>query len=140
MSNPKTIFLVLTCAMAIAGEVVRANTLVEVTIEEGRDFLTRGKARLATAKEQEGAAPEAVKYPDEATARAESIATAQDNVGSPLIDTATTAIEAGEVTVQVDTPRPDFEAVAPFTPASVASATVESPAKRARAHSASKPA
>jgi hypothetical protein len=42
------IFLVLTSAIAIDGELVRAGSLVEVSELEAKNLLHRGKARLAT--------------------------------------------------------------------------------------------
>lgn len=45
----KTIFLVLTSAIAIDGGICRAGSLVEVSELEAKNFLHRGKARLATA-------------------------------------------------------------------------------------------
>ncbi len=48
-----TLILKLTSAIVIAGEVLRAGSLVEVTRSEARDLLARGKAEL------HNAAPEA---------------------------------------------------------------------------------
>lgn len=45
----KSVFLVITSALAIAGEIAKAGALVEVTEREAVNFLHRGKARLATA-------------------------------------------------------------------------------------------
>ena len=45
----RTIFLVLTSAIAIDGGICRAGQLVEVSELEAKNFLARGKARLATA-------------------------------------------------------------------------------------------
>lgn len=60
----KTIFLVLTSAIAIDGGICRAGSLVEVSELEAKNFLHRGKARLATAEDgvpvedsDEGGAP-----------------------------------------------------------------------------------
>lgn len=44
-----TIFLVLTSALVIDGGICRAGSLVEVSEQEAKNFLSRGKARLATA-------------------------------------------------------------------------------------------
>lgn len=41
-----TVILMLTSAIAIAGEVMRAGSLVEVTEDEARDLLHRGKGEL----------------------------------------------------------------------------------------------
>lgn len=51
-----SIFLVLTSAIAIDGAILRAGSLVEVSEREAKNFLHRGKARLATV---EDGAPEA---------------------------------------------------------------------------------
>lgn len=45
------IFLVLTSALVIDGDVAKAGTLVEVSENEAKNFLHRGKARLATAED-----------------------------------------------------------------------------------------
>ena len=42
----KTVILKLTSAIVIAGDVLRAGSLVEVTRGEARDLLSRGKAEL----------------------------------------------------------------------------------------------
>lgn len=47
----ETIFLVLTSAIAIDGGICRAGSLVEVSELEAKNFLHRGKARLATAED-----------------------------------------------------------------------------------------
>jgi hypothetical protein len=47
----QTIFLVLTSAIAIDGGICRAGSLVEVSELEAKNFLHRGKARLATAED-----------------------------------------------------------------------------------------
>ena len=44
MNTPKTVILKLVCAIGLAGEVLRAGTLVEVTTSEAKDLLRRGKA------------------------------------------------------------------------------------------------
>ena len=44
----KTVFLKLTHAIVVAGEVIGAGKLIEVTEREARDLLNRGKAKLAT--------------------------------------------------------------------------------------------
>lgn len=44
----KTIFLVLTSAIAISGGICRKGSLVEVSELEAKNLLGRGKARLAT--------------------------------------------------------------------------------------------
>ena len=49
--NKMNIFLALTSALVIDGEVVRAGNLVEVSEAEAKNFLHRGKARLATAED-----------------------------------------------------------------------------------------
>lgn len=46
--SKQSVFLVLTSALVIDGEVIRAGTLVEVSEREAKNFLHRGKARLAT--------------------------------------------------------------------------------------------
>lgn len=45
----KSIFLVLTSAIAIDGGICRKDSLVEVSEMEAKNLLARGKARLATA-------------------------------------------------------------------------------------------
>lgn len=45
----KSIFLVLASAIAIDGGICRAGSVVEVSELEAKNFLSRGKARLATA-------------------------------------------------------------------------------------------
>lgn len=47
----KTIFLVLTSAIAIDGGICRKDSLVEVSELEAKNLLSRGKARLATASD-----------------------------------------------------------------------------------------
>lgn len=47
----KTIFLILTSAIAIEGGICRAGELIEVDEREARNLLHRGKARLATAED-----------------------------------------------------------------------------------------
>lgn len=47
----KSIFLVLTSAIAIDGSICKAGALVEVSELEAKNFLHRGKARLATAED-----------------------------------------------------------------------------------------
>lgn len=47
----KSIFLVLTSAIAIDGAIARAGSLVEVSELEAKNLLHRGKARLATAED-----------------------------------------------------------------------------------------
>ncbi|QMP19169.1 hypothetical protein [Pseudomonas phage Persinger] len=47
----RSIFLVLTSAIAIDGGICRANSLVEVSEREAENLLARGKARLATAED-----------------------------------------------------------------------------------------
>lgn len=47
----KTIFLVLTSAIAISGAICRKDSLVEVSELEAKNLLARGKARLATAED-----------------------------------------------------------------------------------------
>ena len=91
LSNPKTIVLLLTCAIAIAGEVMRAGSLVEVTIDEARDLLARGKA---VPHDPDVVAP--ILDPDQGTARAEGIAIVQEAGGSPAVDDAAAGIVAGE--------------------------------------------
>lgn len=49
MNTPKTLILRLTSAIALAGAVIRAGELVEVTVAEAKDLLRRGKAELANA-------------------------------------------------------------------------------------------
>lgn len=45
----KSVFLVLTSAIGLAGEIARAGDVVEVTPAEATNLLRRGKGRLATA-------------------------------------------------------------------------------------------
>lgn len=47
----QSIFLVLTSAIALAGTICKAGSLVEVTELEAKNLLHRGKARLATAED-----------------------------------------------------------------------------------------
>jgi ribosomal protein L9 len=46
--TPASVFLVITSAVAIDGELAKANSIVEVSDAEARNLLHRGKARLAT--------------------------------------------------------------------------------------------
>lgn len=48
MSKAEGVWLVLTSAIVIDGDVCRPDTLVEVTEPEAKNLLTRGRARLAT--------------------------------------------------------------------------------------------
>lgn len=48
MNTPKTFFLKLTACLAIAGEVCKPGTIVELLEHEAKDLLNRGKADLAT--------------------------------------------------------------------------------------------
>lgn len=47
----KSVFLVVTSALAIAGSIAAPGDLIEVSEAEAVNFLNRGKARLATAED-----------------------------------------------------------------------------------------
>lgn len=72
--SEKSVFLVLTSAIAIDGQICRKGSLVEVSDLEARSFLHRGKARLATAEdgapeEDEADEPEPAKKPKKSKAK-----------------------------------------------------------------------
>lgn len=90
----KTIFLVLTSAIAIDGGICRAGSLVEVSELEAKNFLHRGKARLATA---EDGAP--VDDADESSEDGERAVDLSRLNKAQLVELATTlGIEPGELT------------------------------------------
>jgi len=47
--SKETVFLVVTSAFVLSGEIAEMGEIVEVTDTEARDFLRRGMARVATA-------------------------------------------------------------------------------------------
>ena len=51
MAKATSVLLMMTSALAIAGEIARAGELVEVSPAEAENFKRRGKARDATAEE-----------------------------------------------------------------------------------------
>jgi hypothetical protein len=51
LTSAQSVFLVITSAVGIGGEIARAGAIVEVTDGEAKDMLNRGKARLATAED-----------------------------------------------------------------------------------------
>ncbi len=65
----QNVYLVVTSAFVLAGDIVTPDMLVEVTDSEARNLLSRGKARLATADDGvpvEGQEDDAESEPDEA--------------------------------------------------------------------------
>lgn len=48
MNAPESVFLKITSAVAIDGQIARKDSIVEVTESEARNLLGRGKAVLAT--------------------------------------------------------------------------------------------
>lgn len=131
MNTPKTLILRLTSAIALAGVVIRAGELVEVTVAEAKDLLRRGKAELANADadgaevfasntveaplhpaieafQQDNAdrAAEAAAEAAQAAADAAAADTSADTSGTAT-DAATGAQEAASEAPKVDAPAAD---------------------------------
>lgn len=145
MKTQITIALILTTAVAIGGEVLRAGTLIEVSEDEAKDLLGRGRAELYTPPANTDPAP-GDPIIDPAAAIVAGDGQGVDALPSAVAATADTAVAlaAALTSPQAQEGAQEAAQAAPVaaaaTPAPAAAAATETPAKRAKAAGASKPA